>query len=163
MHVYTNVHVRMRESTTEKKRERQFVEYVWVNCYVTMWRAANPDMSWVKCSLFWLTCSRKENSTLNNLVPDLFLKYTSDQTEEETLQWQYDVLQKYYFAVLFKTFYPDNLRPRLQRSRRTCVESWFGSHFREALLGFYQDQETLLLDEWSPAIGRWSIWLQTGV
>lgn len=52
MHVYANVLVRKRERATETRRERQFVECVWVNCYVTMWRAANPDMSWVKRSLF---------------------------------------------------------------------------------------------------------------
>lgn len=52
MHVCTNVHVRKRKREMENERESQFVEYVWVNCYVTMLRATNPDMSWVKRSLF---------------------------------------------------------------------------------------------------------------
>lgn len=59
MHVYANVLVRKRERATETGRERQFVECVWVNCYVTVWRAANPDMSWVKRSLFLIDLQQK--------------------------------------------------------------------------------------------------------
>lgn len=90
----------------------------------------------------WLASEKEILITLNNLVPDLPLHQTSDQTEEETLQWQHGVLQKDYFTVLFRTFCPDDLRQHLRRPRRTCLESWFGSHFRDALLGFDRDQET---------------------
>lgn len=57
MHEYTNVHVRKRD--TQNKEERQFVQYVWVNCYVTMWRAVNPGMPRVKRSLFLIDLHEK--------------------------------------------------------------------------------------------------------